>query len=321
MSPGAAAAAAVPAVLLAGALALFWLDRFRLEPLPWLLGALAWSAGLAPALRWGCALAGVASPPPLAFDRWAVPDAAALAAAVVALVAPLLLATRSRALEGPGGGVALGAVAGSAVAASALLPPAPHENPASIAAAVSAAIAGAAVGATFGAAVGAARLTVPPRTRPLAWAGALLAAGLEFAALAFAAESAGRAWGAGDALPRVALALVGAGLLAAAAAVSLALERRVIRRQLGEEVELGVLPAWVLELVPFYTRRVRADWWARRDERQEIVRLLVALAFRKHQLRHLSAERLRLYGLEVGRLRQRARMLIALAPERPAAAE
>ncbi|HUK12968.1 MAG TPA: hypothetical protein VLW17_06665 [Thermoanaerobaculaceae bacterium] len=320
MSPGAAAAALVPAVLLAGALALFWLDRFRLEPLPWLLGALVWSCGLAPALRWGCALAGVAAPPPLGFDRWAVPGAAATAAAVIALVVPLLLATRSRALEGPAGGLALGAVAGSALAASALLPPAPHADPASAAAAVSAVLGGAAVGATFGTAVGVARLTVPPRTRPLAWAGALLAAGLEFAALAFARESVRRAWGAGAALPQVALALVGAGLLAAAAGASLALERRVIHLQLAEEVELGVLPAWVLELVPFYSRRVRGDWWPRRDERQEIVRLLVALAFRKHQLRHLSAERLRLYGLEVGRLRQRARTLIALAPERPAAA-
>ncbi len=48
-----------------------------------------------------------------------------------------------------------------------------------------------------------------------------------------------------------------------------------------------------------------------------IVGLLLALAFRKRRLRNLPDERARLYGLEVGRLRQRAKTLLAL-PSAPA---
>ena len=94
-------------------------------------------------------------------------------------------------------------------------------------------------------------------------------------------------------------------------AASFSYERRVLAGQLVEEVELGVLPAWVAEIVPSYPRRIRSEWWPRRDERREILRLLVTMAFRKHRLRTLSADRLRLYGLEVGRLRNRARVILA----------
>ena len=99
----------------------------------------------------------------------------------------------------------------------------------------------------------------------------------------------------------------------------LAYERRVLSEQLRTRSALGVLPAWVVEVLPSYRRRIRSDWWPRRDERQEILDLLVSLAFRKQQLRTLPDDRARLYGLEVGRLRQRARAVLALAPEPSAA--
>ena len=68
------------------------------------------------------------------------------------------------------------------------------------------------------------------------------------------------------------------------------------------------------------TRRCRSGWWPRRDERREIAGLLVTLGLCKRQLLALPDDRAWLYGLEVGRLRQRARTLLAAAPAPPAGA-
>ena len=98
---------------------------------------------------------------------------------------------------------------------------------------------------------------------------------------------------------------------AGAVAAALAIELVVTRRELAEEAGLGVVPEWAPEVLPRYWRRVRGDWWPRRDERRALSRLLLQLAFRKHQLRHLDDDRATLYSLEVGRLRERARRLFA----------
>lgn len=89
-------------------------------------------------------------------------------------------------------------------------------------------------------------------------------------------------------------------------------EHRILRVQLAEEVELGVLPAWVGEVMPFYRRRVRRGWWPVRRERTVIARLVTRLAFRKHALRHLPEDEARLAGLEVVRLRQRLRSALGV---------
>jgi protease PrsW len=97
-------------------------------------------------------------------------------------------------------------------------------------------------------------------------------------------------------------------------ALLLARESRVLRSELGEEVALGVLPGWVVEVMPFYWQRVRGRWWPSRAERTVIARLLTRLAFRKHALRRLPADESALAGLEVVGLRQQIRGI--LEPDR-----
>ncbi len=84
-------------------------------------------------------------------------------------------------------------------------------------------------------------------------------------------------------------------------------EQRILGVELAEEVELDVVPAWVVEVIPYYRRRVRSDWWPSRRERTVLARLLTRLAFRKHAVRRLPDEESQLAGLEVVRLRQQIR--------------
>jgi len=92
-------------------------------------------------------------------------------------------------------------------------------------------------------------------------------------------------------------------------------EHRILKRQLGDEVALGLVPSWVLDVIPFYRRRVRANWWPSRSERTVIARLLTRVAFRKHALRNLPPGEAAIASLEVVRLRQRLREI--LDPEDP----
>jgi hypothetical protein len=88
-------------------------------------------------------------------------------------------------------------------------------------------------------------------------------------------------------------------------------ERRILARQLAEEVGFGVMPAWAADTISCYRKRVRGDWWGRGDERRALVSLVVSLAHKKEQLAFLPEKFRSLYGIEVGRLRQRARVLLA----------
>jgi RsiW-degrading membrane proteinase PrsW (M82 family) len=92
-------------------------------------------------------------------------------------------------------------------------------------------------------------------------------------------------------------------------------EHRILKRQLGDEVALGLVPSWVLDVIPFYRRRVRANWWPSRSERTVIARLLTRVAFRKHSLRNLPPGEAAIASLEVVKLRQRLREI--LDPEDP----
>ncbi|MGD9252745.1 MAG: PrsW family intramembrane metalloprotease [Holophagae bacterium] len=91
---------------------------------------------------------------------------------------------------------------------------------------------------------------------------------------------------------------------------SLASEHRILKKQLLEEVEFGTVPQWVAEVIPYYRRRIRGDWWPSRAERTVISRLLTRIAFRKHALRHLPSDRASIASLEVVRLRQRVRQIL-----------
>ncbi|HVN75547.1 MAG TPA: hypothetical protein VMT19_04465 [Thermoanaerobaculaceae bacterium] len=316
-------AVAVPAgfgVLLGGAaFAFLWLDRHDRDLVPWLVGTALWGFAFPAAL----ALAGTRLPQLLAEpaagdavpELWVAGPALAAAVPLLGLALPVVLVARSRALEGPSGGLVFGICAGLAFSFGmhVLVVVRGTWQPAA-GALVFMSLLHAAAGAVLGAGVGWAKLSAPRGMRVPAVAGAIVAAAALGVVLVAAAAACWRRWGGGSDLCNLALAAADVGVLAGAIAFSLALERKVLATQLAEEVGLGVLPEWVADILPSYRRRVRSDWWARRDERREIVRLLLGLAFRKRRLRSLPEERARLYGLEVGRLRQRARVLLALSP-------
>lgn len=91
-------------------------------------------------------------------------------------------------------------------------------------------------------------------------------------------------------------------------------EHGILKKQLAEEVSLHTVPEWVADVIPYYRRRIRSDWWESRSERAVISRLLTRIAFRKHALRHLPAEEAALASLEVVRLRQRLRDILGIVP-------
>ncbi|MFV2071272.1 MAG: PrsW family intramembrane metalloprotease [Thermoanaerobaculales bacterium] len=96
-------------------------------------------------------------------------------------------------------------------------------------------------------------------------------------------------------------------------AAFLRLEHHILKRELEEEVALGLTPTWVADVIPYYRRRIRGDWWPSRPERTVISRLLTRLAFRKHTLRNRSANVDAVASLEVVWLRKRVREI--LGPE------
>ncbi len=76
-------------------------------------------------------------------------------------------------------------------------------------------------------------------------------------------------------------------------------EQRILSIELAEEVELEVVPKWVLDVIPSYRRRIRSEWWPSRRERTVLARLLTRLAFRKHAVKRLPDGESQLAGLEV----------------------
>jgi len=316
VSPAHAAPLAVSAVLGGCAYLLLWLDRYRAEPLPWMAAVAVWGVALPASLLAGGATVAALLKAPAAGravpELWVTSPLLTVALLGAGIGLPLLVVARSSVLEGPANGSAFGTVAGLAVSAGmeVFLAVSTPWRP-SGAALVFVCLLHAAVGAAFGAGVGLTRLALPPAMRlPGVLASALASGGLG-TLLVLGAVSSWRSWGDEGLGCNLALAGVAAAVVLAVFAASFSYETRVLAGQLGEEVDLGVLPAWVAEIVPSYARRVRSAWWVRRDERREILRLLVDMAFRKHRLRSLPAERARLYGLEVGRLRHRARVLLA----------
>jgi RsiW-degrading membrane proteinase PrsW (M82 family) len=87
-------------------------------------------------------------------------------------------------------------------------------------------------------------------------------------------------------------------------------EHRILKRELAEEVDLKLAPAWVQDVIPYYGRRVRGNWWPSRTERTVIARLLTRVAFRKHSLRRLPQDEATIASLELVKLRQRVRKIL-----------
>jgi len=90
-------------------------------------------------------------------------------------------------------------------------------------------------------------------------------------------------------------------------------EHLILKRQLAEEVELGVLPSWVAQIIPYYRKRVRGRWWPERQERTVLTLLITRLAFRKHAMRRLPPDEAAVAGLEVVQLRQKIRTMLGVA--------
>ena len=303
---------AVVAAVSGASFLVFWLDRYTTEPVLRLVLVALWGVGCSLALRlvgpaWGLA---VSLDPVLSIPA-ALPAICLLESALLAVILAVL--ATSHYLEGPLDGAVYGTVAGLGLAATTCLaalhgprvPPAPS-------ALMFLTLIGAAAAAAVGAGIGFAKLALHPSVRaPFVLAGVVVAGGAWWLLLR-AANWGLSAWGPHNIPLGVALAVGAAFFLCGVFLGALALERRVLTKQLKDEVALGVLPAWVVDVLPSYRRRIRSAWWRRRDERREIVRLLLSLAYRKHRLRGLPEGRARIYGLEVGRLRQRARTLLAL---------
>jgi len=305
---------AVAVVLAAGAFLVLWLDRFKGEPAMRLVLMAAWGAACALVLRFAsptlaslaASAAGGGGEPALAGGVAALEE--------LLLAAGLAILATSHYLDGPLDGAAYGTVTGLGCAAVGLAASfAGGPSPADPAAPTVAAVAQAGATALVGGAFGFAKLALRAALRGPVVLAAAVVGGVYQWGVAAAAAWGRQGWGQQAMLFEVALGVAAVLLLVGVFLAGLAYERGVLAHQLTEEVALGVLPEWVGSLIPAYGKRVRSDWWPRRDERRAVVRLLTSLAYRKQQLRVLSELRANLYGLEVGRLRQRARALLAFA--------
>lgn len=114
----------------------------------------------------------------------------------------------------------------------------------------------------------------------------------------------------------MALPLVGAGV-GALFLWSLQREQSVIRQELAEEVAAGWLPAPHVEGVADLTHRRRAGWLPAQIDRDQYVRVLTELAFRRYQLRHIPARLRTHYGQLVMQLRSTAQGLLGLSAPAP----
>ncbi|HPS79257.1 MAG TPA: hypothetical protein PLS53_13950 [Thermoanaerobaculaceae bacterium] len=317
MSAWLAVPGALVVLVVGAAYALWWLDRFDCEPLPRyvLTALLATTAGLAlvqvPVPGWTRALQlGAATPLPpgvwVGLARRGVLE-------VLALLGVVGLWSRRSHLDSPldglvsgvaaGGGLALGGL----VVAGAWAQDGPLEVWVGVVTALSA-------GVAVGLGVGWARLRVGMGCQLLA-----VVTGMVVALVCLMLPPGGAALVAGMRWHPTRwgwAALVAMLLLLPVLAVSgfgwvmLRHELRLVRRRLEEEAAFGVLPAWLPVLAASPVRRSSPKWWPRRDERRALNRMLHELAIKKERVTALDAEAARVYGLEVGRLRQRLRTLL-----------
>ncbi|MCU0302841.1 MAG: PrsW family intramembrane metalloprotease [Thermoanaerobaculales bacterium] len=293
--------------------AVWWFDRYDREPLHMVAGAFLWGGLAAPVVAVAaCSSIGIGfGLGPSALASWAGPAIEEIAKAI----GIVLIVVLSREFDNPTDGLVYGTAAGLGFAATENLvytvvsagDPVVRETLVLVAlrTAMAAGIHGAS-SASFGGCLGFGRLA-RGRAGQLLW----LAVGLVVATAVHSAWNLALLHlGGGESAAPTARWLIALPVLYALFAVLLVAflrsEQQILRRELDEEVRLGVLPGWVAEVIPYYRRRIRSDWWPSRRERTVLARLLTRLAFRKHALRRSPGEGAsELSGLEVVKLRQR----------------
>jgi RsiW-degrading membrane proteinase PrsW (M82 family) len=302
--------------------AVWWFDRYDREPLHLVAGVFLWGALAAPVLAVGlCSLAGVAlGAGPTVMAGLVGPAVEELVKAAGLLLVVLL----SREFDNPTDGVVYGTAVGLGFGATEnLVYAAAGAATGAVAETVTLILLRTAMcagvhalsSATFGGCLGYAALS---RSRPqrAGWVVGGLAAAIALHSTwnlvlvrlgASGSSPVHAAWFA--TLPAL------YALYLAALALFLRSEQRILKEQLAEEVALDVLPPWVAEVIPYYRRRVRSAWWPERRERTVLARLLTRLAFRKHAVRRLPRPEADLAGLEVIRLRQRIRAMLATSDD------
>lgn len=308
-------AAGVLGLATAGAYSLWWVDRYDREPLPRFVvtvllaaaaGVLLWRV---PQAAWwqGLEIGG----PGFQVDWSGVWTVAALRLSV--LLAVLGVFARRSHLDSPLDGLIFGVAAGAGLAATGLVSVSWVTSGLHLDIWVTA-ISIVSAGCAVGSGLGWARLGSMWWLQLAQMAAGVAAGGLALLSPPLVAELsertdgalAGWVWavevGGALALPLVVVVTFAWPLIRA--------ERELLERSLTEEAGFGVLPEWLPARAARLRRRADATWWPRRDERRTLNRLLVELAIKKVRLTSLGPDAARVYGLEVGRLRHRLRLLL-----------
>jgi RsiW-degrading membrane proteinase PrsW (M82 family) len=90
-------------------------------------------------------------------------------------------------------------------------------------------------------------------------------------------------------------------------------ERAIIRRELADEVQHGLLPLAHASAIAGYFSRKRGSWVPAGVPHEQYVRAATTLALRKHQCRHGSSRSNAFYQEDVMRLRKEIQELLKLA--------
>jgi RsiW-degrading membrane proteinase PrsW (M82 family) len=314
------ASAGYSALLLACVLALLWyMDRYDSDPVHLVAGLFLWGAVVVPLLMSALTIA-----VDDVFGGALVTQSTLWVSAIgesLKAIGVLLVVSIARGFDNPTEGVVYGTAVGlgCAVSESALFEMATGSAQTApgwigVAHVVSTAASHATAGAIFGGCLGVARLSRPGAARVIRVCGGLAAAvGVRWAwqlasAQLTVVDAATRPW-------LLAICVL-YGLYFAVIAGILNSEHRVLKKRLQEEVELATVPPWVIDVIPYYRRRVRSDWWPFWRERTALSRLLTKLAFRKHAILHLPEDEAQLSGLELVQLRNRIRQVLGPPPVR-----
>jgi RsiW-degrading membrane proteinase PrsW (M82 family) len=299
------------ALLVAVVVLLWWLDRYDREPLVLVASVFAWGAAVAPLMS----VMSVSAAAML--DRPLGTVAAAAVEELFKAFAVVMVARYSAEFDSPTDGLVYGTAAGLGFACTENLLIVLGGVPSGLDSLIptlvvqrtlfSAGVHGLASG-IVGGFVGLAHLSRGTLAK-VTWTLAGLLIGTAFhggwnAALLSTVSGSGERWPVWAAMP------VLYGLYVVAFCLFLRWEHGILRDQLGQEASLRLVPAWVVDVIPFYRRRIRSEWWPRRAERVVLSRLLTRLAFRRYQTSRLPEDEAGLASLEVVQLRGRVRRML-----------